>query len=471
MEPRSRSKLRPGWWALAFVVLVLAFVLATVGQFRGTFTPSAPVMLTSERSGLVMEPGAKVKLRGVPVGRVTDIRTGRDSVQLGLSIDPDQLQHIPANITAQIRASTIFGAKYVDLIYPAVPSAQRLVAGAVITSLNVATEVNTVFENLVSLLDQIDPDKLNSVLAAFAQGLGGRGEAIGSAITDANEVLLQLNPRAEAMQRDWRSLKGFADTYGNAAEDILETLDAFSTTSTTITGHAGALDSLLLSAIGFAGSGIDLLGPSKDNLVRAVNELEPTTELLLTYNPSLTCSIVGTQVLIDKYRWDQIGGGNGFSGILSTALDWGVDPYRYPDDLPIIGAKGGPGGKPGCGSLPDVSKNFPVRQVVTNTGWGTGMDWTPNLGIGFPGWMNLFPVTRAVPEPPSIRYGAPAGPAPAPAPAYPGGPPYGAPWYAADGTPLYTGLPPGVPSDTPPPDPAHPPPGAEPGHIGSEQQP
>ena len=81
-----------------------------------------------------------------------------------------------------------------------------------------------------------------------------------------------------------------------------------------------------------------------------------------------------------------------------------------PDNLPIVGAKGGPGGKPGCGSLPDVAQNWPVRQLVTNTGFGTGVDWRPNPGIGFPAYANYLPVTRAVPEPPSIRnlFGGPA---------------------------------------------------------------
>ena len=106
--------------------------------------------------------------------------------------------------------------------------------------------------------------------------------------------------------------------------------------------------------------------------------------------------------------------------MLDVGLSLGDDPYHYPENLPVIGAKGGPGGKPGCGSLPDVAKNWPVRNLVTNTGFGTGIDWRPNPGIGFPAWANYLPTTRAVPEPPSIRnlFG---GPAPGPIP-YPGAP-------------------------------------------------
>ena len=129
-----------------------------------------------------------------------------------------------------------------------------------------------------------------------------------------------------------------------------------------------------------------------------------------------------------------------------------------PDNLPIVGAKGGPGGKPGCGSLPDVAANWPLRQLITNTGWGAGLDIRPNPGIAFPGYADYLPVTRGIPEPPSIRY--PGGPAPGPIP-YPGAPPYGAQQYAPDGTPLYPGLPPAPPPGAPR-EPGPPPPGSEP---------
>jgi phospholipid/cholesterol/gamma-HCH transport system substrate-binding protein len=227
----------------------------------------------------------------------------------------------------------------------------------------------------------------------------------------------------------------------------MTTLDAASTTAATIADHSQALDALLLNVTGFAHSGIALLGPSKDNTVRTLNALEPTTSLLLKYNPSLTCLLVGSKWFIDNGGRDAEGG-NGFSLILDAGLTWGQDNYRYPDHLPIVGAKGGPGGTPGCGTaLPDPTKGFPHRTLVTNIGWGTGNDIRVNPGIGFPGWANYFPVTRAVPEPPSVRnlFGGPAiGPIP-----YPGAPPYGAQQYAPDGTPLYPGLPPAPPPGAP----------------------
>ncbi|HKP44082.1 MCE family protein [Mycobacterium sp.] len=461
METRpGEHRIRPAWWALILLVAVAVFFFVTSAFFGGTFRSFVPVTLTSDRAGLVMETGAKVKMNGVQVGRVSQIRGGNQTVGLQLEIDPDKVKYIPGNVQAQITATTAFGAKYVDLIYPENPSPQRLAAGAVLHSRNVSTEVNTVFQNLVDVLKLVDPAKLNAVLTALADGFRGQGERMGEAITDLNQVLLAVNPRSETIRADWRSFKNLSDTYNVAAQDILTVLSAASTTSTTVTNHVSALDSLLLNVIGFGRAGVDLLAPNQKNLIDAINILEPTTDLLMKYSPEYTCMLNGAKWFLDNGGYDAWGG-NGRTAVFDIALLLGNDPYMYPDNLPIVGAKGGPGGKAGCGSLPDASKNFPVRALVTNTGWGTGLDIRPNPGIGFPGWANYFPVTRAVPQAPSIRnlFG---GPAPGPIP-HPGAPPYGADLYADDGTPLWPGLPTAPPrSDQPPPDPNHPPPGAEP---------
>ena len=444
MEPRSgESRIHPGWWTLALFACVAGAMVLTAALYNRSFDSYVPVTLRAERSGLVMDTGAKVMMSGVQVGRVARIERGGGPAGLRLEIRADQIRHIPANVGAQIRASTAFGAKFVDLTFPQDPNPKRLAANAVLVSSNVTTEVNTVFQNLVNVLDQIDPAKLNAVLTAFSQGFRGQGQRIGETISDANQILLELNPRSDAIRQDWRSLKDFSDTFAASAADILAILDAASTTSTTISTHASDLDALLLSSIGFAQSGTRLLAENKSNFIEGINILEPTTALLLKYDPVYTCTLTGSTWLLENGALAGYGG-NGYSSRSDSSTLLGKDPYQYPDNLPIIAAKGGPGGKPGCGSLPDPSKMYPVRQLVTNTGFGTGLDWRPNPGLGHPCWVDYLPVTRAVPEPPSIRQCLP-GPAPGPVTA-PGMPPYGASLYGPGGVSLWPGIPPaGVP--------------------------
>ena len=397
MPKRLRIKsIGSGWLALLLVLGVAGAVVLSMGAFNRTLSSVVPVTVTADRSGLVMEPYAKVKMRGVQVGRVANVTSVDHAARLQLDINPDQIAYIPANVQARISASSLFGAKFVDLVPPTDPSPTHLAAGAVLTSQNVAVEVNTVFENVVDLIKQIDPYKLNAVLSAVAEGVGGRGEQIGQSITDTNEVLTALNPRTDTVRADLQSLAAVSDTLSGAAPNLIDTIAAASTTSATVTAKATQLDSLLVGVAGLSRSGIDLIGPNKDNLVQAINLLAPTTSLLMKYNPELTCLLVGADR--SGTELSQMAAGlNGKSLVMDAALMLGDDPYRYPDNLPEIGAKGGPGGKPGCGSLPDVAQNWPVRYLVTDTGWGTGLDVRPNPGIGFPGYADYLPVTRAVP--------------------------------------------------------------------------
>jgi phospholipid/cholesterol/gamma-HCH transport system substrate-binding protein len=433
-----RGGIDPIWWAPVLLLVVVAVSALTAMMFSGTLRKTIPLTVIADRAGLVMEDGAKVKLRGVQIGEVASVDAyadpaGTNLSKLRLKIAPNDFQYLPSNIEAEIKSSTAFGAKYVDLVVPSGGASHRSLApGAVLRSRNVTVEVNTVFENLEAIVRAIDPAKLNGVLSAVAEGVRGKGERIGQAITDGNEALLTVNPRMPTVRRDWQLFGKTAEAYSGAAQDILSTLDAFSTTSVTITKNSKALDELLLSAIGFANSGINTIGGNQQNLVGAINVVAPTFELLNKYSPSYTCLFQGAQWFLDHGGKAALGG-NGKSVIMDAALLFGDDPYRYPDNLPVVRAKGGPGGKPGCGSLPDVSKNFPVKYLVTDTGFGTGLDIRPNPGIGFPGFNNYFPVTKGTPEPPRIRY--PGAPAPGPWPAYPGQPPYGAPDYAGAGTP------------------------------------
>ena len=290
------------------IAVMTAVVWSCAALFAGAFRSFVPVTLTSDRSGLVMESGAKVKMRGVVVGRVAGIEGGHEQARLKLQIFPEDAKRIPENVEAEIQATTAFGAKFVELIPPSNPSAQRLAAGTVLHSRNVSIEVNTVFENLVSLLHQIDPAKLNAVLSAVGEAVRGKGERIGEATTDANQVLFAVNPRMGTVRADWHSLKGFSDPYAGAAHDILATLNAASTTATTITDEHQDLDALLLNVIGFSNTATNLLAPNENNLVQAINGLEPTTNLLLKYNPEYTCTLQGAKSFLDNGGRATLGG-------------------------------------------------------------------------------------------------------------------------------------------------------------------
>jgi phospholipid/cholesterol/gamma-HCH transport system substrate-binding protein len=60
-------------------------------------------------------------------------------------------------------------------------------------------------------------------------------------------------------------------------------------------------------------------------------------------------------------------GGNGYSLDANSELLGAPNAYLYPDNLPRVNARGGPGGAPGCWQ--PINKNFwPAPTLVTDTG-------------------------------------------------------------------------------------------------------
>ena len=118
---------------LGLVVALLAVFGLSIALFGGKFTETVPVTVISERAGLVMNPDAKVKMRGVQVGTVKSIDYRPDgTAALQLDMDPSQLHLIPSNVNVDIASSTVFGAKFVQLEAPPNPTAETLQQGQVL---------------------------------------------------------------------------------------------------------------------------------------------------------------------------------------------------------------------------------------------------------------------------------------------------------------------------------------------------
>ncbi len=121
-EARWKTKLA----AAVMVLSLVAIVVVALTMFVGGFTKSESVLVTAPRSGLVMDPDAKVKMRGVQVGKVGSVSYTGDGAELQLDMDPSMMSKIPANATVEIDSTTVFGAKFVNFVVPEDPSPQSL---------------------------------------------------------------------------------------------------------------------------------------------------------------------------------------------------------------------------------------------------------------------------------------------------------------------------------------------------------
>jgi virulence factor Mce-like protein len=332
----SNSAVKP-LAGLATVLVLVGIVVFSIGMFRGGFGQTASVTVVSERAGLVMNPEAKVKMRGVQVGHVASVESRPDGrAVLHLAMDPGQLKDIPSNVLVDITSSTVFGAKSVELVPPPDPSPKTLAAGQVLDVEHVTVEVNTVFQQLTAVLSKIDPVKLNQTLGAISGALNGRGEKLGQTVSDFDNLLKKLDPSLDNISRDLEVAPAALNAYADAAPDLIGILDNTIRVSDTLVDQERNLDSFLVSAIGLADTGNDVIGTNRQPLTDLLRMLVPTTDVLSRYQENIRC---GAQGLIPFVHTSPLIS----PGVtVSASFTLGVERYRYPDDLPKVAAKSGP---------------------------------------------------------------------------------------------------------------------------------
>ncbi|OBJ09571.1 MCE-family protein [Mycobacterium sp. 1482292.6] len=356
--PAGRNYLPPLLGLATVLIIGLIFAVA-VGLFQGSFTTTVPVTVISQRAGLVMNPDAKVKMRGVQVGKVSSIQPlPNGEAAIHLAMDPSQMHFIPGNVLVNIASSTVFGAKSVELVPPDQPSAQRLRSGQTLRGQHVMVEINTVFQQLVSVLSHIDPPKLNESLGALAQAFSGRGPQLGQSLSDLDSFLARLEPSLPAFRHDLAVLPAVSNAYADAAPDLIKTAANATRISKTLVDEQHNLDALLISAIGLADIGNDVLSTNRQPLTNVLHLLVPTTDLTNEYAPALNCAFAGLV---------QISHGAPLSEPsinISASLTWGAERYRYPTNLPKVAATGGPQ----CVGLPKLPFNTAPPQLIADTG-------------------------------------------------------------------------------------------------------
>ena len=349
------------------VVLFTVIVVVVYMQFRGEFTPKTKLTLISERAGLVMDPGSKVTYNGVEIGRVTGVdaveRDGNTKAKLSLDVNPRYVELIPANAIAEVKASTVFGNKYVSFRSPPQPTKQRIASGDVIDVSHVTTEFNTLFETLTSISEKVDPVKLNLTLSAAAEALNGLGTKFGQSIVNGNAVLDDVNPQMPQIRSNIQQLSKLAEVYTEASPDLWDFLDHAVTTARTLNEQQKDLDAALLASTGFGNTGADIFERGGPYFVRGQADLIPTAQLFDTYSPEILCTVRNYATSNAK----ESAGGNGYSIDFHIGLTGAANPYVYPDNLPRLNARGGPGGAPGCWQ--PVTRDFwPAPFLVADYG-------------------------------------------------------------------------------------------------------
>ena len=238
-----------------------------------------------------MQEASDVKIRGVIVGEVRSITSTADGATLGLALDPEKVDLIPAGVSARLLPKTLFGERFVDLVPPAGDRGRAIREGDVIPQdrTSVAIELERVFEDLLPLLRTVQPEKLAATLNALATALDGRGTRIGQNIVLVDSYFTELNKEMPLIQADISGLADLASTYAVAAPDLLRAANALRTTNATIVEKKDQLSGFFAGTAGFANTTADFLERNDNRIIQVGRVQRPTLEVLAKHAPVYPC--------------------------------------------------------------------------------------------------------------------------------------------------------------------------------------
>lgn len=204
------------------VLVVLTWFFLT-GKITSASQPATAIF---GNCGQGLREGGDVKTRGVLIGRINLIERLDDGrCEVGLALFPEKATQVPRNVTAQIRAKTIFGEKWVELLYPDDPDDEALAAGARIQDTIDPLEIETILNVALPILDAIDPEHLAGTLEALASGFVGHENAAIRGIHSGSEAVRVANENTALFKKGIDQLAESGEIFDEVDEDLLASLD------------------------------------------------------------------------------------------------------------------------------------------------------------------------------------------------------------------------------------------------------
>jgi phospholipid/cholesterol/gamma-HCH transport system substrate-binding protein len=341
---RATGKARKRIAGLVFLVTFAAAIWLSVALYNKQFSSAALVTVYTSSVGNEMHPGNQVMVRGVQVGEVRQVSANGTGAKLLLALDPGKLPQLPANVSAEMLPTTLFGERYVDLVLPSTPTPGRLTAGSVIRQNRSADalELEQVLNNLLPMLRAVQPDKLSLTLTAIAQGLQGRGTELGQTLVTLNDYLKEIKPQLPQFDTDLRRLAGLTKTYNEATPALLAALDDFSVNGQTLATERFNYAALLANVKTASDDFRSFLDANGNNGVRLSEDSVPSLGILARYSPEFPCTLANLSGFVPEIN-KVLGAGSDEPGLhVRVLVVPSLGAYKAGRDTPVYGDDLGP---------------------------------------------------------------------------------------------------------------------------------
>jgi virulence factor Mce-like protein len=291
------------------ILVCLFFGWLTWAFFSKAFVEYDDVKLTTAKSGLALPERADVKLRGMIVGVVRDVRVEDDQVVMTLGMDPQLIDRVPRDVRAEIIPKTLFGEKYISLVPVGTGTSEHLRAGDTITDAIVPVEFEKFFNDIYPLLTAVPPEKVAYTLTALANSLEGRGDSLGQTLQETNDYLKKFNPENQKAVADIVALGKVSNTYAKQMDNFGELLDNSAKLSDTVTDKEDELGDTFDEGNRLAVVLRDFLDAAGSDIITTAHHSVGPLEVGAEYATMFPCWFKGQNALINNVVNEVFGNG------------------------------------------------------------------------------------------------------------------------------------------------------------------
>ncbi|MFP5218129.1 MAG: MCE family protein, partial [Actinomycetes bacterium] len=288
---------------LVFLLVLAGLIGLSVATYTKAFSDTVTVTLRADRIGNQLSTGGDVKVRGLIIGEVRSVRATDDGAELELHLQPEQAATVPADATAMILPKTLFGEKFVSIVYdePASGGPQSLADGGVIEQDRSATarEFSQALDNLLPVLQTLEPEQLSVTLNAVSSALRDRGDQIGGNLVLVRQYLAEFNPELPRLAENVAGTADFADNLDAAAPDLLSLLEDFSAINRNLVRDEQAIEQVLVQTTGLAGTAESFVAENEQRFITLARVSQPNLRLYEKYAPMYPCLAYS---LVDDHR-------------------------------------------------------------------------------------------------------------------------------------------------------------------------
>ena len=224
-------------------------------------------------------PMAAVRVDDVAVGDVTGIKYDVNQHKAVVTMRVKKSVHLPANAVATLEQTTLLGEKYVALSPPpnGVAPQGTLADGTVISDNATSNlpDVEEVFGVLSAVLNGGSLQDLQTIDLEISKALGGREQAVRSALTQVDKFVADLDGQRHQITRALDELNRFSAALARQNSTIADALDHLGPGLKVLVDERQQFTKLLTDLSKFGQVATHIITASREQTVAGLRDLRP----------------------------------------------------------------------------------------------------------------------------------------------------------------------------------------------------